>query len=45
MDNVTTSVEESIIHAEVQLYDVLGRSVSKDYRGIVIIGDKKYMLK
>jgi uncharacterized repeat protein (TIGR02543 family) len=45
MDNVTTAVEESIIHAEVQLYDVLGRSVSKDYRGIVIIGDKKYMLK
>jgi len=45
MDDVTTSVEEIGATQQGQIYDLLGRPVNENYKGIVIINSQKYLLK
>ena len=45
MDDVTTSVDMVDAAKQGQVYDLLGRPVDENYKGVVVIKDQKYMLK
>jgi uncharacterized repeat protein (TIGR02543 family) len=45
MDDVTTSVEEIGATQQGQMYDLLGRPVDKNYKGVVVAKGQKFMLK
>jgi hypothetical protein len=45
MDDVTTSVDALDTVQPSQKYDLLGRPVDENYKGVVVIKGQKYMLK
>ena len=45
MDDVTTSVDVVGAAQQGQMYDLLGRPVDENYKGVVVIKGQKYMLK
>ena len=45
MDDVTTNIENSSVQTTSQMYDLLGRSVDENYKGVVVIKGQKYLLK
>ena len=45
MDDVTTSVDAVDAAQQGQMYDLLGRPVDENYKGVVVIKGQKYMLK
>ena len=45
MDDVTTGVEKQSVQTTSPMYDLLGRLVDENYKGIVVIKGKKYLLK
>jgi uncharacterized repeat protein (TIGR02543 family) len=45
MDDVTTNIENSSVQTTSQMYDLLGRPVDENYKGVVVIKGQKYLLK
>ena len=45
MDDVTTSVDGVNAVQQGLMYDLLGRPVDENYKGVVVIKGQKYMLK
>ena len=45
MDDVTTSVDAASVAQLGQMYDLLGRPVDENYKGVVVIKGQKYLLK
>ena len=45
MDDVTTSVDAADAIQQGQMYDLLGRPVDENYKGVVVIKGQKYLLK
>ena len=45
MDDVTTGVGNSSLQTTLPMYDILGRPVNGNYKGIVLQKGQKYMLK
>ena len=45
MDDVTTSVDAVDAIQQGQMYDLLGRPVDENYKGVVVIKGQKYLLK
>ena len=45
MDDVTTSIDGIHMTQPGQMFDILGRPVDQNYKGIVIVNGQKYLLK
>ena len=45
MDDVTTSVDAVDIALQGKMYDLLGRPVDENYKGVVVTKGQKFMLK
>ena len=45
MDDVTTSIDAISAAQQGQMYDLLGRPVDENYKGVVVIKGQKYLIK